>query len=226
VVTREVTTVEDVPGGFSKLYSVLRRMEETGRVRRGYFVAGLGAAQFSQPGAIDRLRGAREVADTPQVRTLAATDPANPYGAMLPWPAWSITSARTPTQPTAPLRAQRSAGARVVLVDGRLIAWIGRGDRVLLVALPEDDADRVRAGQALAGELVALAARAPEGARGWLIEEINGRPAAADPVAPFFIDAGFAPTAMGLQLRVGGARRAGGTGPAGQSVSQPHAEPG
>ena len=113
------------------------------------------------------------------------------------------------TEPTTPLRASRSAGARVVLVDGRLTAWIGRGDRALLVSLPEDDADRARAGQALAGELVAMAARAPEGARGWLIEEINGRPSASDPVAPFLLAAGFAPTAMGLQLRV--VRRPGAT---------------
>ena len=195
VVTREVTSIEQIPGGFSAIYPVMRRMEDTGRVRRGYFVAGLGAAQFAQPGAIDLLRAAREPGEDPYVVTLAATDPANPYGAMLPWPKW--VSEETTTS-----RASRSAGARVVLVDGHLTAWIGRGDRALLISLPSDDPDRTRAGRALAQELVAVAQRAPEGTRGWLIEEINGTPAASDPAAAFLLDAGFAVTAMGLQLRV------------------------
>jgi ATP-dependent Lhr-like helicase len=211
VVTREVTAVEQLPGGFSTVYPVLRRMEDTGRVRRGYFVAGLGAAQFAQPGAVDLLRAARDEGEDPSVRTLAATDPANPYGALLPWPDWPnshgdrVDAASASTSP-AGVRASRSAGARVVIVDGRLAAWIGRGDRTLLVALPADEPDRSRVGHALAGELVSLAQRAPEGSRGWLIEEINGGPAAADPAAAFLLAAGFAGTAMGLQLRV--ARRA------------------
>jgi ATP-dependent Lhr-like helicase len=192
VVTREVTAIEQIPGGFTTIYTVLRRLEETGRVRRGYFVAGLGAAQFAQPGAVDLLRAAREEPDTPAAVTLAATDPGNPYGAMLAWPEWSNTSGK----------ASRSAGARVIVVDGRLVAWIARGDRVFLVALPTDEPDRSRVGRALARELVDRAARAPEGSRGWLVEEINGVLAASDPAAVFLIEAGFAPTAMGLQLRV------------------------
>ena len=199
VVTREVTSIEQIPGGFSTLYPVLRRMEETGRVRRGYFVGGLGAAQFAQPGAVDLLRGAREERDTPLAITLAATDPANPYGALLAWPDW--TAASTEPRPQA-VRASRSAGARVIVVDGRLTAWIGRGDRQMLLSLPADEPDRSRVGRALAGELVALAMRAPEGARGWLIEEINGGPASTDPAAGFLLERGFAVTAMGLQLRV------------------------
>jgi ATP-dependent Lhr-like helicase len=204
VVTREVTATERVPGGFSTIYPVLRRMEDTGRVRRGYFVAGLGAAQFAQPGAIDLLRAAREPGDEPAVATLAATDPANPYGAVLPWPSWPTTDddQPVPTTSVAAGRAARAAGARVILVDGHLAAWIARGDRALLVALPPDDPDRSRIGRALAHELVALAHRAPEGSRGWLVEEINGGPAASDPAATFLVDAGFSITAMGLQLRV------------------------
>ncbi len=193
IVTREVASLEHIPGGFSAVYPILRRLEETGRVRRGYFVAGLGAAQFAQPGAVDLLRAARDETDVAQAATLAATDPANPYGAMLAWPEWPGGDG---------VRASRSAGARVVLVDGRLTAWIGRGDRAMLVSLPADDPDRSRVGRALATELVALAHRAPEGARGWLVEEINGVAAATDPAAPFLLDAGFAATAMGLQLRV------------------------
>jgi len=196
VVTREVTAVEHIPGGFSAVYPVMRRMEDTGRVRRGYFVAGLGAAQFAQPGAIDRLRAAREPAEVPAVVTLAATDPANPYGSLLPWVA-------APSGEPAPgIRPSRSAGARVVLVDGHLTAYITRGDRALLVTLPAEDPDRTRMGRALAQELTRLARRAPEGSRGWLIEEINGIPAAQDPAAAFFIAEGFAATAMGLQLRI------------------------
>jgi ATP-dependent Lhr-like helicase len=199
VVTREVTAIEHIPGGFSAVYPVMRRLEETGRVRRGYFVAGLGAAQFAQPGAIDLLRAAREPSDLPCVVTLAATDPANPYGSLLPWPAAASEGAPA-------MRASRSAGARVVLVDGLLAAWIARGDRAMLVSLPPDDPDRTRVGRALAQELTTLAHRAPEGHRGWLIEEINGTPAAQDPAAGVLIAAGFAASAMGLQLRVARAR--------------------
>ena len=203
VVTREVTSVEHLPGGFSAIYPVLRRLEETGRVRRGYFVSGLGAAQFAQPGAIDLLRATREDSESPKAVTLAATDPANPYGAMLPWPDWSTHSAGA----TGALRASRMAGARVVLVDGRLTAWIARGDRSMLIALPSDEPDRSRSARALAAELVSLAHRASEGSRGWFIEDINGAPASAYAVAPLLLEAGFAATAMGLQLRV--ARRPG-----------------
>ncbi len=211
VVTREVTAVEQLPGGFSAIYPVLRRLEETGRVRRGYFVMGLGAAQFAQPGAVDLLRAGRDQSDEPQLATLAATDPANPYGALLPWPDWVRPNAGTAeaTGPASGLRAARFAGARVVLIDGRLTAWIARGDRSMLVALPADEPDRSIVARRFARELVALAHRAPEGQRGWLIEEINGAPASSDPVAPFLLEAGFAATAMGLQLRV--VRRIGST---------------
>lgn len=96
----------------------------------------------------------------------------------------------------------RAVGARAIIAGGRIVAWIARADRQMLVDLPVDEPDRSRYGRALAGELVALASRAPEGQRGWLIEEINGRAAAEDPVAALFIDAGFHATARGLQLRV------------------------
>ena len=120
VVTRESLRIEAVPGGFATVYPVLRAAEESGRVRRGYAVAGLGAAQFAVPGAIDRLRALREPADEdqPSVVVLAATDPAQPYGAALPWP------------PTAG-RPSRSAGAFVVLVDGAPAAQLERGGRTL-----------------------------------------------------------------------------------------------
>jgi ATP-dependent helicase Lhr and Lhr-like helicase len=202
VVTREVTTIEQIPGGFSTIYSVLRRLEETGRLRRGYFVAGLGAAQFAQPGAVDLLRAARDEPEVAAASTLAATDPANPYGAMLPWPEFPETAPR----------ASRTAGARVILVNGRLAAWIARGDRAMLISLPADEPDRSRVARALAHELVSVAQNAPEGRRGWLIEQINGAAAASDPAATFLLEAGFAATAMGLQLRT---RGSGGSGKSG-----------
>jgi ATP-dependent Lhr-like helicase len=90
----------------------------------------------------------------------------------------------------------------VVLVNGRAAAWIGRGDRQLIVCLPDDEPERSKVGRALAKEMVEIAFRAPEGRRGWLIEEINGRPAIEDPSSQYLIEHGFLSTAMGLQLRV------------------------
>lgn len=193
IVTRDVTAIEQLPGGFSAMYPVLRRLEETGRIRRGYFVAGLGAAQFAQPGAVDLLRDARDQRDDIVTVTISAVDPANPYGVLIPWPL---------TAPADSRGATRTAGARAVIVDGRCAAWIGRGDRQLVVGLPDDEPERSRIGRAMARELVAIAHRAPEGRRGWLIEEINGRPAIENRSSQFLIDAGFSSTSMGLQLRV------------------------
>jgi ATP-dependent helicase Lhr and Lhr-like helicase len=124
VLTRESMRAEAVRGGFSTVYPVLKALEEAGRVRRGYVVAGLGAAQFAAPGAIDRLRALRDPDEhgptdrTPDVVVLAATDPAQPYGAALAWP-------ETAGRPS------RSAGAFVVLVDGDPVAELERGGRSL-----------------------------------------------------------------------------------------------
>ncbi len=192
IVTRDVTSIEPLPGGFSAMYPVLRRLEETGRIRRGYFVAGLGAAQFAQPGAIDLLRDARDERDEITAVTISATDPANPYGVLIPWPVVENSDAR----------ATRTAGARVVIVNGHAAAWIGRGDRQLIVCVPADEPERSRIGRAMARQLVDVANNAPEGRRGWLIEEINGRRAIEDPASQFLVDAGFANTSMGVQLRV------------------------
>ena len=120
VVTREAVLAEGLAGGFASVYAVLKPMEEAGRVRRGYFVDGLGAAQFAMPGAVDRLRAEREVDETagPQVVVLAAADPAQPYGATLPWP-------RGEGADRLPL--QRAAGAYVVLVGGEAALYVERG---------------------------------------------------------------------------------------------------
>ena len=193
VVSREVTALEPVAGGFSTVYPVLRRLEDTGRVRRGYFVAGLGGAQFAEPGAVDRLRAERDPAPDARAVTLAATDPANPYGALVEWPLWTGAPA---------LRASRVAGARVVLVDGHATAWIARGERQLLVAVPDEEPERGRRGRALARELVRIAQQSTADRRGWLIAGLNGVPAVASPLAAYFVAAGFAVTSGGLQLRV------------------------
>ncbi|MGE5245733.1 MAG: DEAD/DEAH box helicase [Betaproteobacteria bacterium] len=191
VLTREAVGAESVPGGFATVYPVLKAMEEHGRVRRGYFVAGLGATQFALPGAVDLLRALREPAEDPEVAVLAAGDPANPYGATLKWPAAS----RPPT---------RTVGATVVLVDGALAAYLTRGDRQLLMFLPDVEPQRSRASRAVARVLIERARAGGEAPRGLLLEEIDGLPATAHDFAKALIEAGFVAGALGLQP---GARR-------------------
>ena len=133
MLTREAVAGEGVEGGFAGVYPVLRALEEAGRIRRGYFVDGLGAAQFALAGALDRLRAVREPADRPAeaaVHLLAAADPANPYGAALPWPRRGEDDRR-------PL--QRAAGAYVVLVDGVAALYLERGGSTLQTLAPADD---------------------------------------------------------------------------------------
>ena len=118
VVTRETALGEGTAGGFAGVYPVLKALEERGEARRGYFVAGLGAAQFALPGAVDRLRGIRTPEDDAAPVVLAATDPAQPYGAALAWP-------------PSPGRPARTAGAHVVLIDGVPLVMLERGGRSL-----------------------------------------------------------------------------------------------
>ncbi len=188
VLTREAMAVEAVPGGYSAVYDVLRALEDAGRVRRGLFVGGLGAAQFALPTALDLLRSLREPQDEPLVATLASTDSANPYGGIIKWPAAPPEAGRGPT---------RSVGTSVILVDGDLTAWLSRGDRQLLVWLPDQEPERGRALRALSLELARLAEEGA-GRQGLLIAEINGLPARDHVLAPFLVDAGFTPGAMGM----------------------------
>jgi len=185
VLTREAMSVEAVPGGYGAVYGVLRAMEDAGRVRRGMFVAGLGAAQFTLGPALDLLRAGREPGETPHVVTLASTDPANPYGGVLPWPA-----------PEGAGRPTRSAGTLVVLVDGRLAAWIGRGDRQVLAWLPEDEPRRQHTARAIAAELNRLATESPR--QGLLVAEVNGVPVGDHALAPYLDQVGFTRGAMGM----------------------------
>ncbi|WP_341350827.1 hypothetical protein [Nocardioides convexus] len=129
MVTRGAVVNERVPGGFAAVYKVLSAFEESGRCRRGYFVEGLGAAQFGTAGAVDRLRTfvPTGLEDKPVAVALAATDPANPFGAALPWP-----QAARGEDESAGHRPGRKAGALVVLVDGALVLYVERGGRTLL----------------------------------------------------------------------------------------------
>jgi ATP-dependent Lhr-like helicase len=178
VVTREAVHAEEVPGGFAAVYPVLKAMEDAGRARRGYFVEGLGGAQFAVPGAEERLRSFREEDREPRTLVLAATDPANPYGATLPWPRGDGEG-----------RAQRAAGAQVVLHDGALVAWLGRGEHNLHTFLPAEEPARTRSARALAR---ALAAQVEEGRRkALLIARVDGEDVNASPLAPGLRESGF-----------------------------------
>jgi ATP-dependent Lhr-like helicase len=143
VVTRDTVAGEGLAGGFSAVYPVLREMEERGRVRRGYFVEGLGGAQFCVPAALDRLRAERSDPGGDRGATetliLAASDPANPYGAALAWPRWSDDDRR----PIA-----RAAGAYVVTIDGEPVIYLERGGKSLqtLPAFADRDAAQMALG--------------------------------------------------------------------------------
>ncbi|MEM1304242.1 MAG: DEAD/DEAH box helicase, partial [Planctomycetota bacterium] len=137
VLTRPAVGREQTAGGFSAIYPVLKAMEESGRVRRGYFVEGLGGAQFAAAGADDLLRAKPDDTDEPQAVILAATDPANAYGAALPWPEASGDKDKDTAG-----RPQRAAGALVVLLEGRLTAYVGRTGRRLTTFLADDEPQR------------------------------------------------------------------------------------
>ncbi len=176
VLGREAVLAEGVPGGFTGLYPVLSAFDEAGRVRRGYFVEGLGGAQFALPGALDRLR-AGEAAGA---LTLAAADPANAYGASLPWP----------DHPAG--RPGRSAGAHVVLLDGRLGAFVERGGRRLLAFTEEPDSL-----EAIAGAVAGLARRL----RHFSPATVDGAPVEGTPLGRALASAGFVPSYRGMALR-------------------------
>jgi ATP-dependent Lhr-like helicase len=193
VLTRGAVVAERLPGGFAGVYPVLKAMEESGRCRRGYFVDGLGGAQFAAPGAVDRLRTLTDPPPNPLTQVLAAADPANPYGAALPWPERAATAdGRTGERPGH--RPGRKAGAVVILTDGELALYVERGGRTLLTFT--DDPDRL----GRVADALALAVR--DGALGRLaVERADGEPVFDSPLARALTDAGFRPTARGLRLR-------------------------
>jgi ATP-dependent Lhr-like helicase len=153
-------------------------------VRRGYFIAGLGATQFATAGALDLLRAFRDEPEKPETLMLAATDPANPYGALVKWPMSGLT---------------RSVGASVILVNGMLACYIARGDKELRVFLPEDEPSRSMVAKEVARALASLMMTGAR--RALLIVEVNDEPVARSAIAPFLAEAGFFPTSMGYQMR-------------------------
>ncbi|MCU1570059.1 MAG: putative ATP-dependent helicase [Naasia sp.] len=186
VVTRGAVASERVPGGFALVYKTLSAFEDSGKARRGYFIESLGAAQFATSGAVDRLRSFSRApgddrGDTP-VLALAATDPANPYGAALPWPQLEGH------------RPGRKAGGLVVLVDGSLALYLERGGKTLLT-FTDDPGDLTQASAAL-GDLVRS---------GFVdklaIEKVNGEFVLGTEVGTALESAGFSPTPRGLRLR-------------------------
>jgi ATP-dependent Lhr-like helicase len=190
VLTREAVHAEEIPGGFSAVYPVAKAMEEAGRARRGYFVAGLGAAQFALPGADDRLRALRDAPPREESRTvvLAATDPASPYGAAVPWPEREGA------------RPQRAAGAQVILNDGRLVAWISRAERNLLTFLPDSEPERSETSAAIAGALAGLVESGRR--RVLLVAKVDGEDPSASPLASFLFEAGFLRGSRGFLKRM------------------------
>jgi len=193
-----------IPGPTTIPDRVLRAMEDSGRARRGYVVEGLGAAQFAVPGAVDRLRAFAELPSSvtgqasprskhddssgPTAIVLAATDPANPFGAALTWPLSAGAEGGRGHRPG------RKAGALVVLVDGELILYVERGGRTLLT-FSDTDALLLAAARALAAAVH----------DGWLgrlaVERTDGEHALASPAAAVLEQAGFVATPGGLRLR-------------------------
>ncbi|MFT4044501.1 MAG: DEAD/DEAH box helicase, partial [Gordonia sp. (in: high G+C Gram-positive bacteria)] len=183
---------EDIEGGFARIYKALNVFEDNGQVRRGYFVDGLGGAQFASAATVDELRrhaatgrdrsiGARDVA-----LVLAATDPANPYGAALAWP--------QPAPEAGGHRPGRKPGALVVLVDGTMAGFIERGGKTVLT-FTDDPAVISAMACALAnsvrsGRVIRL-----------LIDQIDGVNALRSPWQQIFVEAGFATVPRGLRLR-------------------------
>ncbi|MEZ4267465.1 MAG: DEAD/DEAH box helicase [Myxococcota bacterium] len=189
VLTREVATSEPLTGGFSGIYKVLRAMEESGRIRRGYFVEGLGGAQFAWPGAVDRLRSARLAHDArTEAETaivLAATDPACPFGVTLPWPDTAADGGRP----------RRAPGARVVVVAGEPVAFAERAFKSLTTFNALTAPGRI----ALLVDAVRPLARHRRG-RALRVETIDGQPARQSPLADSLRAAGFTGDHKGLTL--------------------------
>ncbi|NIY11458.1 MAG: hypothetical protein GWN02_25710 [Gemmatimonadetes bacterium] len=176
VVARETASIEALGGGFSGVYQVLRSLEEQGKVRRGYFVEGLGGAQFAYPGIVDRLRRVRDGEVEGEVVALAATDPANPYGWLLPWPGLAESGGRDPT---------RSTGSTVFLVDGEPALYLDRKGRRLRTFADAGDEAVERALPALRW----VAAREPR--RALSLEQVDGVAAFKSPLKPAMEAAGF-----------------------------------
>ncbi|MCC9309182.1 ATP-dependent helicase [Kitasatospora sp. RB6PN24] len=203
VLTRGAVQAERIPGGFAGVYQVLSAFEERGRARRGYLVEGLGGAQFAMDGAADRLRSVNGrleraaatewpergpgPADRPAAQLLAAADPANAYGAALPWP-------EPPGEQATAHRPGRKAGALVVLVDGELVLYLERGGKSLLCWTQSPQVLTAAVGALVDGVRRGLLS-------GLTVERTNGEPALGSGLGAVLEEAGFHATPRGLRLR-------------------------
>ncbi len=177
ILTRGAARAEGIPGGLSVLYPILNRLEETSQIRRGYFVEGQGGLQFAVPGAVERLR---TMGEERGVEILAAADPANPYGVVLPWPE------------EVGARASRSAGAYVVLADGSPLLFLERGGRRAVVFA--DDSDLLASA---AGALAEIGNRRQR----LTVNTINGEPASDHPLGLLLLAADFRISPKGVAYR-------------------------
>ncbi|MFW0796050.1 ATP-dependent helicase [Gordonia sp. CPCC 205515] len=190
VVTRGSVTVEDVVGGFARIYKALNVFEDSGQVRRGYYVDGLGGAQFASPSQVDALR-AHALPDrkaAAKAVVLAATDPANPFGAALDWPPRDAEESGH--------RPGRKPGALIVLVDGELVAFVERGGKTVLTFT-----NRESSVAATADALVRLV-RSGRVSR-LMIDQVDGQPVLTTDFGRALVAAGFATTPRGIRMRYG-----------------------
>lgn len=189
IVTRESVAAENIPGGFSAIYPILRALEDSGKIRRGYFIDGLGAAQFAAPGADERLRNLASQENVGSTKSIAisAVDPANPFGSVIPWP--SVAGSKA-------IKPQRTSGALVLIRGGLAIGYLNRGYDSLttfrhktsdLPAIPKD----------LAAAIAELAGNHGQ----ILLATIDGHPAQDSDLAPDFLTAGFQSSSSGLRHR-------------------------
>jgi ATP-dependent Lhr-like helicase len=228
IVMRETAIAENIPRGYNTIYPALKTMEESGIVRRGMFVAGMGAAQFAATSAVDMLRSLRTEPPKPETIFLAASDPANPYGTLLPWPRGengenepnqstdattsnsdesqsqkSQKSAVTKSQDSRarPHTMSRTKGAGIILINGVLAAFLRRRNLAIQIFLPENEPERTQFARELAKKLAELAIRRQGRRSGLLISEINATPAREHFLARFLEESCFTPSAFGYQMR-------------------------
>jgi ATP-dependent helicase Lhr and Lhr-like helicase len=191
LVTREVAELEQIPGGFSALYNVYRTMEERGRLQRGYFVADIPAMQFAHGSSVELIRSMKKMPAAPEQLWLSAVDPANPYGALLPWPVKSAV-----------IKPSRSVGAHVALANGQLLGWLSKSGKSLFTFFPDDDAAKHRLVGCLGALLANYAIAKMASREGLLVEEIDGQLPAHHPLFRGLLSAGFELAGGGLRLRV------------------------
>ncbi len=192
VLTREMVASEGVVGSFSGLYPILKAMEEAGKIRRGYFVAGLGAAQFAAPGAEDRLRDmerppeATDEEEEDGLCILAATDPANPYGSAIRWP-----DTKTGARP------HRVAGARILCHRGSLLAYLGRTRDSVLTFLPDTEPERAEA----INQLMNCFRKLSDDGEVVYVTKVDGEPPRDSVINETLVATGFVPSSKGFLLR-------------------------